>query len=52
MPAGAEFAERALALAAALLPAEAEEAPWREQAGAAQGPVLCVAEPWARFPSI
>jgi len=31
MPMGASFTERALALARALLPAEAQEAAWREQ---------------------
>ncbi len=33
MPLGADFAERALALSAALLPAEAEVAAWRQQVG-------------------
>ena len=36
MPMGAEFTERALALAAQLLPTEGEAAAWRQQVGAAQ----------------
>lgn len=35
MPMGADFSERAIALATALLPAEAEAALWRTQVGAA-----------------
>lgn len=33
MPLGADFAERALALSAVLLPAEAEVAAWWQQVG-------------------